>query len=75
MQSANYANCDQTYQGDYMTGMTKLTGLIRLTGVTRRTRVTRLTRQIFQLDRIREGWCENCQTCKIANLQFQSVSQ
>ena len=40
MQSANYANCDQTYQGDYMTGMTKLTGLIRLTklaGVTRPT--------------------------------------
>ena len=25
--------------------------------------------------RIREGWCENWQTCKIANLQFQSVSQ
>ena len=21
-----------------------------------------------------EGWCENCQTCKIAKLQFRSVS-
>ena len=39
---ANNANCDQTYQGDYMTGMTKLTGLIRLTSLTRLTRVTKL---------------------------------
>ena len=43
MQSVNYANCDQTYQGDYMTGMTKLTGLIRLTRVTKLAGVTRPT--------------------------------
>ena len=43
--------------------------------VTRPSRVTRLIRQIFPPDRIREGWCENCQTCEIANLQFRSVSQ
>ena len=35
---------------------------------------TRLTSQVFPPDRIREGWCEICQTYKIANLQFQSVS-
>ena len=29
---------------------------------------SRLIRQIFPPDRIREGWCENCQTCEIANL-------
>ena len=40
---ANNANCDQTYQGDYMTGMTKLTGLIRLTRVTKLAGVTRPT--------------------------------
>ena len=75
MQSANYVNCNQTDQGDYMTGMTKLTGVIRLTSdqgdhwsLTRLTGVTRLTRQIFPPDRIRDGWCENCQTCEIANL-------
>ena len=43
--------------------------MIRLTWVTRQ------TRQIFPSDRIREGWCKNCQTCKIANLQFRWVSQ
>ena len=32
------------------------------------------TRQIFPPDRIREGWCENCQTCKIASFD-ESVSQ
>ena len=46
-----------------------------MTRQTRLTRLTWLTRQIFPPDRIREGWCENCQTCKIANLQFRSVSQ
>ena len=40
---ANNANCDQTYQGDYMTGITKLTGLIRLTRVTKLAGVTRPT--------------------------------
>ena len=33
------------------------------------------TDQGDQTDRIREGWSENCQTCKIANLQFWSVSE
>ena len=37
-------------------------------------KMTRLTRQIFPPNRIREGWCENCRTIKIANLQFRSVS-
>ena len=41
----------------------------------RQTWQTRLTRQIFPPDRIWEGWCENCQTIKIANVQFRSVSQ
>ena len=68
MQSANYANCDQTDQGDFM-NWNNQTNQNRLTGV------TRLTREIFPPDRIREGWCKNCQTCEIANLQFRSVSQ
>ena len=34
-------------------------------------KMTRQTRQIFPPNRIRDGWCENCQTCKIANLQFR----
>ena len=56
---------DQTDLGDHWS----------LTRQTRQIRQTRLTRQIFPPDRIREGWCDNCQTCKIANLQFQRVSQ
>ena len=47
----------------------------KLRKMTRLTWVTRQTRQIFPPDRIREGWCENCQTCKIANLQFQWARQ
>ena len=41
IQSANYANCGQNDQGDYMTGITKLTGVTRLIGVTRLSRMTR----------------------------------
>ena len=53
----------------------KLRKMTRPTRQTRLTRLTRLTRQIFPPDRIRKVWCENCYTCKIANLQLRWVSE
>ena len=55
--------------------ISRLTWVTRQTTLTKLTRQTRQTRQIFPPNRLQEGWCENRQTCEIANLQFRCVSQ